>query len=1240
MNGKIQKQKRKEDIVYQDLTPSNQIKPEEESIQALRWAIENPNVKNIALSGPYGSGKSSVIQSYLKEYDVPKRYSKWYMKWYYQGLGKIPFLKRFIPKSSGCVLQISLATFDENNIGEDSKREELQRGILKQLFYKVNSSKIPLSRYRKLHHISGRKYVLATICVCLLILAGAYVAFPEATGSFLTDYWQGIGRWDIIFRVVALVGLLGGISYLVWMFTTRFRIKSIAVGDISAEGTGVAEESILDQNLDEIIYFFEKTKYNLVFIEDLDRFDNTEIFINLRELNDTLNGYEVLKKRGKITFVYAVRDDLFEADTERTKFFDFVVPVIPYMNETNSDQVMNDLLKIGDQYEPRKEEEQHEISKEYVKQVYPYIGDMRLLINTINEFWVYKRILKKDTQDKLNDEKMMSLMIYKNSYPQDFAALEEEKGVVKETFEQKEQLISEQEKKLKRRKEDLYRLQEDAANSVREIKILILAELRKTVPKAGCSLEYVVRVGSNSSKRFEESAILEADFSMDEFRKKNAEVCVEYKESYYSSTKKTEWITEPEYSNARLADLFARYDLHKEYEITSVEEAKLELEKTDRKIRNLHAATLSRLLSDKDMIAQMSEAVKENELLVFLLRKGYIDENYADYINYFREGTISKAELNFIRTVRNNQSECNFDFTIVHPANVIEKLFDYEFEQPELLNYSLMDYMLEYIPDDKKLRILLKQVVNHSENSRQFILGYLSRKKQIKKFIEQILMLSSMVWKDMEADSILTEEQKYIYLNEILCFGTIEGIVSNNYKESETDVGIIRQRIEKEPDIFEKLPDVVTEKWIQILGELEIDFFEVHLQKTDQKVVDFIITNWNFQLNRYMMKEIFMVCAPKYLPLLFLANYYCLQKLGNNDLLGYVNEYMKDYVENITLGVETNTKENKENVERMLGKLLDTDLSLCGKIIEKENNVHWDALEDCLSQREDANKLWKFLLQYDRITANWQNCIAYYELKEEVDATLRDYVDRNIDSICERNENDNLPHDFLRALLMCDVSYKTFDTLTRIPRLTPFDCECTAFNEDRLLLMIQRGYLLFSVEILEELKEISEEIWLAYIDEYKKEFLENLQAENLGLEDVKIVLDEMIFVGEDENTVLQQIKPSEIDDELAEILYGLRTEECYEKPYVEAVWNVLPDECRYSWLCKHMGVYDQDELAEHFAQLANTYHALAERTDHNHKYKLHNSEYNRILCEKLKKRRYITGVTVKGNYLEGYVRKK
>ena len=67
---------------YKDFTPNSEMENGDEYIKALHWALKNKEVKNIALAGPYGSGKSSIIHSYLKRHP------------------------------STCALNISLATFD------------------------------------------------------------------------------------------------------------------------------------------------------------------------------------------------------------------------------------------------------------------------------------------------------------------------------------------------------------------------------------------------------------------------------------------------------------------------------------------------------------------------------------------------------------------------------------------------------------------------------------------------------------------------------------------------------------------------------------------------------------------------------------------------------------------------------------------------------------------------------------------------------------------------------------------------------------------------------------------------------------------------------------------------------------------------------------------------------------------------------------------------------------------------
>ena len=94
-------------------------------------------------------------------------------------------------------------------------------------------------------------------------------------------------------------------------------LKKISLTNAEIETGESPENSILNRHLDEIIYFFQQTKYDVVVIEDLDRFGNPEIFVKLREINKLINDNE---KTREIKFLYALKDDMF-AHKSRAKFF-------------------------------------------------------------------------------------------------------------------------------------------------------------------------------------------------------------------------------------------------------------------------------------------------------------------------------------------------------------------------------------------------------------------------------------------------------------------------------------------------------------------------------------------------------------------------------------------------------------------------------------------------------------------------------------------------------------------------------------------------------------------------------------------------------------------------------------------------------------------------------------------------------------------------------------------------------
>lgn len=406
---------------YKDLTPINNISNGEEYLNALEWALNNPKVKNIALAGPYGAGKSSIIETYLnREKDKKNIYEQH------------KFAKKY--------LKISMATFIEahNNEGNETKIEidadEVEEGILKQLFYKVEHKKIPQSRYRKLQPIHSINVLLGVIAfsVILIMFGGIFVPdicknIWDKIDAFAMKYSWLSGKTVGVAISLGIVGI-GITSYLAKIIMSRFHVKELKLpADTTLQSSEDAEESVFNKNLDEIMYFFEETQYQLIFFEDLDRLENRKIFVHLRELNNLLNNDDAIKHK-PIVFVYAVRDDIFTRE-DRTKFFDFIIPVIPVVNATNSGEIL--LEKLDD---AKRHGIYHDISQGFVLDVAPFISDMRVLQNIYNEFVVYKKTLQTEQHLNLSDEQMMAIIMFKNLYPRDFADIQGEDGIIKKAF--------------------------------------------------------------------------------------------------------------------------------------------------------------------------------------------------------------------------------------------------------------------------------------------------------------------------------------------------------------------------------------------------------------------------------------------------------------------------------------------------------------------------------------------------------------------------------------------------------------------------------------------------------------------------------------------------------------------------------------------------------------------------------------------------------------------------------------
>lgn len=376
-------------------------------------------VRNIALSGGYGTGKSSVLCAFKND-------------------------SRFQDdKGNSNCLFISLSSLngqdddssDNGHSGSD-QTDLIEKEIVKQLLYQESST---ISHFRRLRNIKPtRRCLYSVILGFLMFLLCTGLGWTGRIRSFFSPNQQ-FGTSNIIVLGLLVFFILACFVFIPSTVQGRIRLKSLTAGSASLSLDGDDSETYFDKYLDEITYFFSSSKKRVVIFEDIDRFDNTRIFEDLKELNTILNQDPANEGRS-ICFVYAVRDSIFDTFGEndvsesinsengyyvrsenleranRTKFFDLIIPMVPFMSPTAAKGWISSEFKDDG------------IDRRLIRLLAKHVTDMRLIKNIHNEFLIFRSKLMPGKQDprghsSLDVNRVLAMVAYKSLYPRDFEKL-------------------------------------------------------------------------------------------------------------------------------------------------------------------------------------------------------------------------------------------------------------------------------------------------------------------------------------------------------------------------------------------------------------------------------------------------------------------------------------------------------------------------------------------------------------------------------------------------------------------------------------------------------------------------------------------------------------------------------------------------------------------------------------------------------------------------------------------------
>ena len=648
---------------FRALTANKDIEIKPVTLKALQFAIDKKSeVTNVAITGNYGAGKSSVVESFERKCTD----------------------KKFI--------HISLGQYDET-IGSEKNGlntrqiNTIEGKIINQLLHQINPNQIRKSIFKTLDAESQIKPFNISIYLGLVILLSLYLLNISSWNSLIHNFswlsWTTKPIISLLVLVILFVLIIYGFYFLLKLqkdfgFIKKLSLKAEKIEtDIEIFSNDNSKVSYFDRYLDDVLYLFKQSGADVIVFEDIERFNDSRIFEKLKELNIVINRKRKICRDSKLVFFYLVKDDLFESQ-ERTKFFDFIIPVVPVVTASNSYDQLSKILK---------DMELHKVLDEkFLFNISLYLDDMRLINNICNEYLTYKETLSKLP---LESEKIFSMVVYKNIFPKDFSLLQKNQGYLFELLNSKEIALKNRREELNSKIKELEKKIEKADEEQLNDEL----ELYGTILKLPYGRK-VIKV----NRKFESDFSTRSDY-IKELLADESEICSfdSYYNAHYNQNERNEDI-DSVFPDINTPEFQERLENIRNKKL--IEKLEKEIKKMNDELEKLDSYRLSDVYQYAtdidDFKSNFTEEIGNNpqsSIISFLIRNAYIDESYQDYLNHFYENTITVEEKEYLRNVVSGR-DGNYDISLTNTNEIVNRLSIKDYRYSYVLNYNLFDYLL------------------------------------------------------------------------------------------------------------------------------------------------------------------------------------------------------------------------------------------------------------------------------------------------------------------------------------------------------------------------------------------------------------------------------------------------------------------------------------------------------------------------------------------------------------------